>query len=119
MTQRDREGEYETQYQSATANGSNADTDLLVVETDKQAQLTNIQIDGSDEQDFAVEVRDQDGSNATTKRRYFNVSGVDRGDFENPELEWGAMQEIAVVNRTALSADDYSVNVTVDELTGK
>jgi hypothetical protein len=119
MTRRDREDEYETQYQSATANGSNADTDLIVVETDKQAQLSNIQIDGNDAQDYVIEVRDQDGSNASTKRRYFAVSNVDRGDFENPELEWGAKQEIAVVNRTALSAEDYSVNVTVDEHTGK
>lgn len=119
MTQREREVEYETQYQSTTANGSNADTDLLVIETDKQAQLSNIQIDGNDVQDYAVEVRDQDGSNATTKRRYFNVSAVNRGSFEDPELEWGAQQEIAIVNRTALSADDYSINVIVDELTGK
>lgn len=119
MTQRAKEDEFETSYHSTTANGSNVDTDLLAVQTDKEAQLSNIQIDGPDAQNYAVVVRDQGGGNATDERRYFQVDHADRGDFENPELEWGANREIAVVNRSSLSADDYSINVTVDEHTGR
>lgn len=119
MTLREREVEYEVQYQSATANGDADNSDLLVVETDKESQLSNIQIDGSDAQDFSVVIRDQDGSNASDIRRYFNVQNVNRGTFENPEAKWGSNQEVAIINRTALSADDYSINLTIHEHTGK
>jgi len=119
MTIRANEDEYETQYQTATANGSGADSDLLVVEVSQSFQVSNVQIDGSDAQDYSLVVRDQDSTNATDKRRYFNVSNVNRGTFEDPELEVGAQKEVAVVNRTALSADDYSINLTIDEHSGK
>lgn len=124
MTLRTQEPLYTTHRATATANNDNADTDLLVVEVDKMAQLSNLQIGAPAEHDFRVEVRDQDGSNNTIEARYSSIGGgsdglsLDVGSFTDPVVEIGASREVAIINSTALSADDYSINVRVDELTG-
>jgi len=105
-----------TLYQTTTVNGSAADTDLLVYENDHLAQVSQLEITGPDQQDFRLEVRDQDGSSATVKKNYASVSNLNRGEFDDPVLEWGASQEVAVVSSTSLSGDDYAVNLTVDEV---
>lgn len=114
-------GEYESQYQSSgvvTAPG--ADTDLVVVEVSKESQLTRVHITAGESNNFRVERRDQDGSNAEVVATYSAVTEKAEGEFENPVAEAGAQKEYAVVVDDAGSADvDYSANVRVDEHTGK
>lgn len=113
------ESDYSTSYESETANGDGADSDLLVYENTYKARLSNLHITGPDAQDFEVVVRDQDGSNSTTKKFLANVQDANLGNFDDPVLEWGANQELAIINSSALSADDYGINAVIDELIGE
>lgn len=111
--------DFQTNFESQTVNGTSADSDLLVFENTYKARLSKLDIVGADAQDYELVVRNQDGTNSTTKRVYASQQNVERGSFDEPVLEWGANQELAVRNLTALSASDYGINVTIDELKGE
>lgn len=93
-----------------------ADTDLIVVEVDHMAQLTNLRITGGSTENYDVVVRDQDASNPSVEQTYVG-SDIDEGKFENPAVRnIGAQKEVAIINRTQLDDDNYGVNVEVDQL---
>ena len=121
MPSLEEEDEFDTQYQaSGVTTAPNADTDLVVVEVEKESQLSKVHITADETNNFLVQRRDQDGSNVGTVAAYVNTSDKAEGDFENPVAEAGAQKEYAVVNQNAgSSGQDYSVNLRVDEHTGK
>lgn len=91
------------------------DTDLVVVEVDFKAQLSNLRITGATSELYDVVVRDQDGTNPTTEKSFVG-SDLNEGNFESPALRnIGAQKEVVVINRTGLADDNYAVNIEVDE----
>jgi len=112
------EDKYQQYYLTSTANGDGADTDQIVQELDNEGQISSIEIWGADAQDWHIEVREQNGAGAENKYHLYGNQNYDTGEFHEPVFEFGAAKEIAVVNDTALSADDYAINIRIDELTG-
>lgn len=93
-----------------------ADTDLVVVEVDHKAQLSNLRISGANSEIYDVVVRDQDASNASVVNTLVG-SDLDEGNFEFPVVEEiGAQKEVAIINREQLADANYGVSVVVDEL---
>lgn len=83
--------------------------DLLVVDYDTEFQLTELIVDLENEGTIQVEVRDDDGSNAST---VINISETfyQDGDFEDPVAEAGAGKEIAIVAGESLTGE---VNINI------
>ncbi|WP_440005296.1 hypothetical protein [Halomicrococcus sp. SG-WS-1] len=117
MTQKERESQYEKKYRSTNQTAPSAG-DLVIVESDKQAQLGRLRITAGESNTFTVEVRDHDGSNAQTVASFVG-SDVDEGSFEEPVHEAGATKEYAIkISNAGSSSTNYAVNVRVDERTG-
>lgn len=112
------EEKYQQYYLTATGNGDGADTDQIVQELDNEGQVSHIRIYGADNQDYSVVVREQTGVGEVTEFKMAGNSNYNVGEFDDPVLEFGATKEIVIKNDTALSSDDYGINVRIDELTG-
>jgi hypothetical protein len=108
MPQQKDEKFFDRDYDSATASGPGTG-DLLVLDYDGEFQLTELTIDLENDGSVQVEIRDDDGSNAST---VLNVSETfyQDGDFEDPVAEAGTGQEIAIVAAESLTGE---VNVNV------
>lgn len=119
------EDKYQQYYRSETANDDAAGTDILTLQLESEGQVSKARIFGPDEQDFHIEVRDYNTDNGQTvpgseetKIQFAGDSQYVVGHFDDPLFEFGAVKELAVVADTELSAQDYGINVRVDELTG-
>jgi len=113
-----KEEEYETYYRSTTANGDGADTDQIVLELDNEGRVSSIDIFGPDVQDYSLVVREHSGVAPSDEFKMAGNSNYSVGSFSDPVFEFGSVKEIVIQNDTALSADDYGINIRVDELTG-
>lgn len=110
--------QYQSYYLNTTANGDGADTDQIVQELDNEGQVSSIDIFGPDAQDYELVVREHNGAGESTEYVLAGNSNYNVGSFEEPVYEFGAVKEIVIRNTTALSADDYGINIKIDELTG-
>lgn len=112
------EEKYQQYYLSASANNDGAGTEHIVQELDNEGQISSIKIFGPDVQDYSIKVREHNGAAEVVKFKMAGNSNYNVGEFDDPVFEFGAVKEIVVVNNTALSADDYGINIRIDELTG-
>lgn len=113
-------GEYEAvsgTFKNVTGDGTTVlDTDLIVIEVDQLAVLTNFRVTGAESEVYDLVIRDQDASNPEVVKTLVGTD-LDEGDFEEPAVRnVGAGKEIAVINRTPLADNDYGVNVLVHKL---
>lgn len=114
MTQRQREAEFQTKYSTTSVTGPAVD-DVLVVENSLNGQVSEIDVTGADEQDWALDTRDNSSTNDTRVKNW-TATDIERGSFEDPVVEFGAGREAAVRAVTTLtSGSSYSVNLRVDE----
>lgn len=119
------EQKHQQYYRAVTANSASAGDDLVVLELEQEGQVSRLNIFGPDAQGFHVETRDYDTDTGDvipgTEEVKFKLAGNSNynvGNFDEPLFEFGAVKEVAVVADTNLSADDYGINIRVDELTG-
>jgi len=117
MSNRDPE-QYQQYYLTANPNGSGADTDQIVQELDNEGQVSSIDIFGPDAQDYELVIREQNGAGEVTEFVMAGNANYNVGSFDDPVFEFGSVKEIVIRNTTALTADDYGINVRIDELTG-
>lgn len=114
MTDEATEQGYETIFDTSLETTTIDPQDVLVVETPNGGQLSEIDIDGENAETWQVDERDTDSSNPTT-RRHYRGTDIEKGSFDDPELEVGAGKEIAIRNTTsATSGNTYAINVRVD-----
>lgn len=93
-----------------------AATDLVTIQVDHLAVMTNLRITGAAEEVYDLVVRDQGGGNSEIRKTLVGTD-LDEGDFEEPAVRnIGAGREVVVINRTALDDDNYGVNILVHEL---
>lgn len=116
--------EQEADYFTRTASFKNvsgdgttaADTDLVVIEFDHMAQVSNLRITGANSEIYDVVVRDQDGTNPEVVYTLVG-SDLDEGTFRNPAVRnMGAQKEVAIINREQLADANYGVNLEVDQM---
>lgn len=121
MADIEREDEFDTKTENFTHTAADQAQpgDLVVIETEKMSQLTELDISAGESNTFRVDIRDQDSSNPETVLA-FHGSTIKEGDFEKPAFEEiGAQKETAVrLDSEGSSGVDYAVNVRVDEHTG-
>lgn len=116
---------YQQYFRSTTANGAGADEDILTIQLEYEGRVSSIEIFGPDVQDYRVETQDYDVDTGNpvpgTRSTEYVLAGNENynvGEFEDPLFTFGAIKQINIVTSTALSADDYGINVRVDELRG-
>lgn len=114
------EGSYETStdnFKNVSGDGTTGNnTDLVVVEVDHRAQVSNLRITGANSHIYDLVVRDQDGSNESIVKTLVG-SDIDEGTFRDPALRnIGAQREVALVNRESLSDANYGISIEVDEV---
>jgi len=108
-----RYGNFNNESGDGTTSG---DTDLITLEVDHRTQVTHLDIQGAAANLYALNVRDQDGTNESTVKTFYG-SDVGKGDFQDPVVtDVGAAREVVVTNLTQLSDDNFSVNLEIDEL---
>lgn len=116
---------YQTYFRATEENETGEGEDVITLQLDFEGQVSSVEIFGPDAQDFRIETQDYDPETGTpdptsrTEKYYLNGNSTyDVGDFEDPLFTFGAAKQINVVTSTALSADDYGINIRVDELKG-
>jgi len=95
---------------------------IICYENTKECRLQGIILCAPRQMLFNIVVRDQDGSNPYVRKRYRLQSAgmiVDRAEWPNSLLKWGANKEICVLMAmSGASAEVFSADLELLELMG-
>jgi len=113
-------------YKSASAyhpsSTISAGTVIVKYQNTKECKLQGIVLCSPRQMRFNVVVRDQDGTHPYVRKRYFFQSAgmiVDRAEWPNSLLKWGANKEVCVVMAmSGASAEVFSADLELLELMG-
>jgi len=118
MVQERETGTYEITTTGTTVTGPGSDVDVVVLEVEKTAYLTKLEVASENAAQVNVEVRDQDGTGSDTKLAV-EGGGNDTtdlsGDVTNPLVKVPAGQELAVVTDSSTTGR-LGASVTLQEL---